>query len=356
MAKEELQKVVPSPIYSLEELSPTTSHTLTPATSETQPSKTQSLSLSLSQQTSHDSHNSLFLPSHGSHGSHRSHISISKWVIPSLYRIQKYSAYSLVSFVGIHLTSVVIIPILPIPRDVKDQVFSLAKAVYQDIPGYELLLIYGAGVCHILLGIILRVVKVIRRNRIEEKRRKAGSHVSKVHMINSANLGNGTIDIRDNDEDIGLGGISNLFGLGYRRSITLTMFGLSPLQFTGWFSIPLVLFHLYKFRYVPWLVEGDSSLVNLEYIPYVVNLKHPVFNQIALCLLVWSVSYHMMSGIMKYRGWFSKYWKRVGLTVINVLGWSGCLAVWLYKRQEIDVNNLDFVGKAFHKYVNAFLL
>ena len=50
-------------------------------------------------------------------------------VSPTLYRIQKYSAYSFISFLGIHATSVILVPILPIDQLIKDEVFAMAKSL-----------------------------------------------------------------------------------------------------------------------------------------------------------------------------------------------------------------------------------
>ncbi|CAK9442249.1 uncharacterized protein LODBEIA_P59920 [Lodderomyces beijingensis] len=309
--REELHKIAPTPVYFLDE-SPSPASPSTPLNST-------------SNSSSH-------------HGGSK------KWVIPTLCKIQKYSAWGLVSFLGIHLTSVVVVPILPISHDLKQQVFSLAKAVYQDVPLYEPVFIFGAGITHILSGIALRLVRYF-------KRRNQHRSAARVQLLNAA------IDIKDSDDDIGLGGISNIFGLGYRKSITTTQFGLTPLQFSGYVSIPFVLFHIYKFRYMPWAVEGDSSLINLDYITYVLNLKHPWVNTVALLGLVLSVTYHVTIGGMKLQGFYSRNWKRAGLVMVNVLGFAGMVSIYMFKRSvNVDLHSADFVGKAFSKYINAFLL
>lgn len=71
-------------------------------------------------------------------------------VSPHIISNQKYSAYSFISFLGIHATSVILVPILPIDQLIKDEVFAMAKEVYQSVPLYEPICIIGsvASSCH----------------------------------------------------------------------------------------------------------------------------------------------------------------------------------------------------------------
>jgi len=146
-----------------------------------------------------------------------------------------------------------------------------------------------------------------------------------------------------------------LFGLGYRKSFTV-QFGLTPLQFSGYVLIPFFIYHMYKFRYIPWINDGDSSLINLEYISYVLNLKHPMWNVFALGTLIYSMSYHGTNGLMKLKGKYSKTWKKIGLAVVNGVSLLGWISVYLFKCnvEVIDVNG--FLGKSFTKYLRSFWL
>ncbi|KAI5967600.1 hypothetical protein KGF57_000328 [Candida theae] len=325
MHTEELHRVTPEPVFTLknEELI---------SSNET------------SQQSSRRSHHH-----HHHHNSDDdlNKQTISRYVIPVLHRIQKYSAYSFMAFVGVHVTSVVVVPIIPVDKELKQQVFSLAKAVYQDIPFFETIAILGASVIHIGAGFALRLVRGYKKHQLYKKLElKSQKH----RMSNN----NDSFNIRDDDDDIGFGGLSSIFGLGYRKSFISKLLGITPLQFSGYLLIPFVAYHYYKFRYVPMSIEGDSSLINLDYVSYVLNLKHPRFQAFALTSLVWVMSYHVTNGIMKLNSWYSKKSKRIGLTIVNLLGGCGMIAVYLFKREEIDSG--DFLGKIFTKYINSYLL
>ncbi|CAD1812762.1 hypothetical protein FOB58_005671 [Candida parapsilosis] len=308
-------------------------------------------------------------PQHHAHHHHHPHDSpqkkpISQWLIPILYRMQKYSAYTFVSFLGIHITSVVIVPIIPVDKEVKQQIFSLAKAVYQDVPFFEPIAIFGASLVHVIAGLGLRLVRGYKKHQIykklEQKREKhkegrvgggrGGGSSRGVAIANN----NDSFNIRDDDDDIGFGGLSNIFGLGYRKSFISKFLGITPLQFSGYLLIPVIAYHFYKFKYVPMAIEGDSSLINLDYISFVLNLKHPKFQSLALTSLVWIMSYHVTNGVMKLNSWFSQKCKRIGLAIVNVVGVCGMVAVYLFKKEEIDSG--DFLGKVFTKYINSFLL
>ena len=264
------------------------------------------------------------------------------WLVPTLYRIQKYSAYSFISFLGIHATSVILVPILPIDQLIKDEVFAMAKEVYQSVPLYEPICIIGSVAAHVMAGISIRIYKKCFQKK-------------PLHRINNGRHSPITNKLEDHDDEIGFGGISNLFGLGYRKSFTV-QFGLTPLQFSGYVLIPFFIYHMYKFRYIPCINDGDSSLINLEYISYVLNLKHPMWNVFALGTLIYSMSYHGTNGLMKLKGKYSKTWKKIGLAVVNGVSLLGWISVYLFKCnvEVIDVNG--FLGKSFTKYLRSFWL
>ncbi|MCP8717130.1 MAG: MCP1 family protein [Asgard group archaeon] len=267
------------------------------------------------------------------------------WIIPTLYKFQKYSAYSFVSFLGIHVSSVIIVPILPIDQGIKDEVFSMAKAIYQSIPLYESICIFGSVSIHLLSGIGIRIYRKLIINNNKKIKRDMNKNSKERFELNK---------IKDDDDDIGFGGLSNLFGLGYKKSFTVKYFKLTPLQFSGYLLIPFLLFHGYKFRFIPWEIEGDSSLINLEYISYVLNLKHPLWNTFALCSLIWIMAYHSTNGLLKLQNKYSKNWKKIGLSIVNGMGFLGMFAVYLFKNNKTVIDINGFLGKSFAKYLHSF--
>ncbi|KAG5419448.1 hypothetical protein I9W82_003215 [Candida metapsilosis] len=324
MPIEELHRVTPEPVFTLEEGE----------------DELNSLNKDLHHSRHHDHHSN-------DHSSSKK--PISRHFIPILYRIQKYSAYTFVTFLGIHATSVILVPIIPVDKELKQQVFSLAKAVYQDIPFFETIAIIGASLVHIGAGFGLRLLRGYKKHQLHRKLQQK-DHIRHRLVMNN----NDSFNIRDDDDDIGFGGLSSIFGLGYRKSFISKLLGITPLQFSGYLLIPFVAYHYYKFRYVPMSIEGDSSMINLEYVSYVLNLKHPRFQALALSGLVWVMSYHFTNGIMKLNSWYSKKCKRIGLAIVNLLGGCGMIAVYLFKKEEIDSGG--FLGKVFTKYINSYLL
>ncbi|RLV91212.1 hypothetical protein JA1_004039 [Spathaspora sp. JA1] len=268
------------------------------------------------------------------------------WLIPVLYKFQKYSAYSFLSFIGIHLTSVIVVPILPITPTIKQDVFSMTKAVFHSIPLYETAFIYGSSLVHIISGVTLRIIRTYQKH-IDKRKKKHKKKISTYNM-------NDSIQIKDDDDDIGLGGISNIFGLGYKKSWISQTFGISPLQFSGYLLLPLVAFHYFKFRLSPLLIEGDSSLINLDYITYVVNLRNPTFNLLALSGLIWTATYHTVNGLLKLNKKFNKNWKRFGLAMINIVGSLGMLSIYYFKIDSDIINLGGYLDKTFSNYLNTF--
>ncbi|CUM54747.1 uncharacterized protein AC631_01785 [Debaryomyces fabryi] len=256
-----------------------------------------------------------------------------------LLKVQKYSAYTFSSFLGLHLTSVVIVPGLGVPMLLGQEIFEMSRAVYQSIPYFENLVIIGSSVCHIFSGIGIRII----RNYIKSGQ----NHHSK--LVHEPVIKN------DERDDIGLGGITGLIGLGYRKSMISRLIpGLSPLLFSGYLLLPLIGYHFTKFRHIPNVIDGDSSLINLEYITYYLN-KSPLekvgnaINYIALMGLVVVGSYHFVSGFLKLNHKYSLNYKKLGYSFIGGLSILGCISLVRFKSLPLAEG---FIGKLFTNYVN----
>ena len=214
------------------------------------------------------------------------------WILRYALKIQKYSAYTFSTFVGIHFTSVILTPIYP--KHIAPQIFEIARAIYHGIPMFETVGIIGAGIAHVLAGITVRIVRPKRKRGPAEE-----------------------------DVLIGLGGITSLVGLGYRKSIISSLFpSLSPLLLLGYLLIPLLGYHFYKFRYAPMMVDGDLSLLTME---YVAMYARTLMNKTAIWGLLVTANYHFVAGWMRFQHKFSKRWRKLayamwfGLTALGVV-------------------------------------
>lgn len=250
-----------------------------------------------------------------------------------LLKLQKYSAYGLTGFLGLHISSVVIVPGLSIPWELCQEVFEMARNVYHGIPFFEPIGIFGCGIVHIGSGIGIRFLR--------GHQRKTTNHHEVIIKDEQRN-------------DIGLGGITGLLGLGYKKSIILTIWpGMTPLSISGYVTGILLIVHIHKFRYVPLLIDGDLSLINLEYIGYVLQ-KSPLaglgkwVNWTMLTLLVWTSSYHITSGWLRYMKKYSMRWKRLAYGIINGGFLLGVVALLRYRK--VIVSN-GFIGDAFNTYI-----
>lgn len=253
-----------------------------------------------------------------------------------LQQTQKWGAYGMSLFLGLHLALVILVPGTGVAVDTAQEVFEMARNVYQG-PGFEAATAACAAV-HVVSGIGLRYV---RSRLLRPHKRLLHEPV-----------------IRDGERhDIGLGGITALIGLGYKRLVVLTLWpSMSPLSFSGYMLLPLLAVHVAKFRYVPAVLDDDSSLVTLQYVTYVLtHSRHwwgPALNYAALMLLCWTLAYHVTSGLLRYNRKFTLEWKKVGYGVIaGVMG----LAVVSVERLRRAPTEGGFLGKAFTRYAMGFL-
>lgn len=289
-------------------------------------------------------------------------ISMIKKIIPYFIKIQKYSAYSMMGFLGIHLTSVIVIPGLGIPIKICQEFFEMGRNIYHGIPCFEETMIIGMSFIHVLSGISLRFL----RNRLNSDKQIMNKTKQQNHNHNHNQISNGeTIIHDDRRDDIGLGGITGLIGLGYRKSkISMIWPNMNPLQFSGYLLIPLVGYHFLKFRQIPIWIDDDSSLINLNYISYVLN-KSPLsgsmmtkigksFNWMMLIGLCWNGMYHFTSGWLKIGKKFSINWKKLAYLIINGITLLGIIS--LSRLSKLKINESGFLGKLFMKYINALYI
>lgn len=274
-----------------------------------------------------------------SHRDEHPHRPILTRILKTLVLTQKYLAYTITCFLGLHLTLVIAVPGLGAPLSVAQEVFEMARNVYHGMPYFEELAIMGAAGIHIVSGIGIRWLRATLRPK---KRPHKATHSADGAVITDLTR-----------DDIGLGGIASVVGLGYRRLWISKQFPtVSPLAFLGYILVPLVAYHFAKFRLAPCWVDGDLSLVNLNYVTHYLgesNLGYSgcVLNTAALSLLVWTGLYHATSGMLRFTHKFGANWKRLGYVVIN----GGCLValVAVYRMRSMGLD-LGFMGRQFSAY------
>lgn len=259
-------------------------------------------------------------------------------ILSQLIKIQKYSAYSFLSFTSLHFSSVIIFPGLNIPIDYCQEAFELARSVYQ-LGIYEKFLL-GSGLIHVLSGVGIRLLKY------------------KLGIFKVKKPKDELIKLRDESRrDIGLGGITSLIGLGYRKSIISQFTNLTPTTFSGYCLIPLISYHVFKFKIIPTLIDGDSSLINLNYISFYLTqtmVKFGNFINFSLILvLIWSSFYHFTSGYLSLTKRFKKIHKRFGYGIITTGTMLGLLSLLRFKSMKLDDG---FMGKQFMNYINYIKL
>ncbi|CAK7902499.1 hypothetical protein CAAN1_18S02344 [[Candida] anglica] len=263
-------------------------------------------------------------------------------ILGYLTKVQKYTGYMFTTFAGLHLASVVITPGLGISMAKSQDMFELARTIYLQIPGFEFMFVTGATVAHVLSGVGIRMI----RNHIRYQTRTMRPTKNDTPILTDSER-----------DDIGLGGITGLIGLGYRKAwISRLIPELSPLAFSGYLLIPIGLLHYFEFRWSPMIIDGDSSLISLQYITHVLHFEawpyQNVLNFAGLVGLVWLGSYHMVSGLWKIRRRYSARDKKLGYFIINILTALSVVSLYRFQRGSIDTG---FMGKQFTKYLRYFL-
>ncbi|SGZ55973.1 CIC11C00000003518 [Sungouiella intermedia] len=254
-------------------------------------------------------------------------------LIKVLTQIQKYSSYTFLGFFGLHIASTVVVPGLGINAEKCQDIFEMCRNVYLG-PLVEYLAIYAAGGIHLASGICIRVLRLFSsRTRAQPK----------------------DFLIKDEyREDIGLGGLGTLLGLGYKRSwISSTFPSFTPLTFSGYVMAVCLGFHWFKMRLAPMLVDGDSSLVTLKYVTHYLHQspfgKWGAFcNYAMLVLLLWVSFYHIVSGLFKWRRQVRARAKKIAYGVIGTFTSLSVIAILRMNLWPLDTG---FMGKQFAKYL-----
>lgn len=286
--------------------------------------------------------------------------SFRKTLISILYKIQKYSAYTFLGFLGLHSTTVILLPGLQLPLEICQDSFEMARLVY--LGQYFESMILGSLVLHVVSGVSIRYLRRAITNRNGSINHHHNHHYHHNHQHNHK-LPDDTVD-QSSDDDYnlstsisqqnanhlvnnqyiddshGLGGITSLIGLGSKKSIISNWTGLTPLSFSGYCLIPLIMYHVFKFRWVPAIVDDDNLLVNLQYINVVLNQSlikwGNKINFVVLLGLIWTSGYHFTSGILKFNGKFLDYYKKLGYGILTGISVLGFMSLTRFKYFKFD--------------------
>ncbi|PSK39562.1 hypothetical protein C7M61_001359 [Candidozyma pseudohaemuli] len=251
-----------------------------------------------------------------------------------LLNIQKYLAYGFLGFYGLHTASTVIIPGIGISQSACQDVFEMCRNIYM-APLMEPTMVYATGIVHIGAGLALRILRLWAKKRPKKKETDI-------------------IIKEENRDDIGLGGIGTIFGLGFKKLwISSTFPSFTPLTFSGYVLTAAVAFHIAKMKLGPVSVDGDSSLVTLSYVTHYLNQlpwgKVGNFvNYGMLALLLWVSFYHTVSGLFKYRRQFSLRAKKIAYGVIAFLTGLSVISMTRLRHWDLEIG---FLGKQFAKYL-----
>ncbi|GMM46576.1 hypothetical protein DAPK24_031510 [Pichia kluyveri] len=236
-----------------------------------------------------------------------------------LQKIQQYSTIPFLCFSSIHLFSVVITPGI-FGIETGNDMIGLGRELYQ-IPIIEIGILISTC-AHVISGFSINLLKRYQ-NYCKYGKSSKKVKIEKRRVIEN----NEDIEVKDIDE--GLGGISSIIGAGSRKSITSKLFGLSPLSFSGYVLLILLLGHVYYERLLPLKIEGDSSLIDLGYVGFAIqNTFWKTFT--GLNALVITGSYHMAVGVNRYLKRFSLRQRRrtyIFLISIAILGFISLIRI-----------------------------
>lgn len=257
-----------------------------------------------------------------------------KWqrTINVLYACQKYSTIPFSLFSILHLSAVVLSP----NTEIGNQLLVMGRTIYQ-APGFEPVLL-ASVTAHVFSGVLLRIAKRIRNKSYYGKSTQKPKNSESGVILKPE---------EKNDSSYGLGGISSLLGLGAKKSFVSRKWGISPISFSGFLLTPMLMYHVLHQRIVPLLIDGDSSMITLEYIASAIA-RNPYKVAPGLVALVWLSSYHMVSGARRFLKLYGIRSSRVAYFIIN--GLSLCAAVSLYKISKIPLP-MGFTRDTFEKYL-----
>lgn len=253
-------------------------------------------------------------------------------VMDALRKTQRYSAYTFSAFALVHMLATTITPaFLP---GLANDLLQMGRTIYH-APGVEYILVFGLATLHVFSGVAMRVLRSLRFN---PNQHSSSSHSTLLLIVDEPKPG------RDRDA-VGLGGITLLLGLGYRRLITSRYLGLLPLQFSGYVLVVFLSYHAWAQRLVPLRVDGDLSLVDLLFAGHAVARKGLEVH-FALSLLALTLLYHFISGALRYQGIFSKRARKWAYAAI--VGITATTAVGLYRLRGVAPG---FLATTFDNYL-----
>lgn len=237
------------------------------------------------------------------------------------------------TFYGLHISTINLLPGLRISMDICQETFEMARMVYLPLSG----MIGLSGGLHVASGIALRYLNSKPANH----RERVGNNNDLVKPVDTE------------DKFYGLGGITGLVGLGSRKSFVSRTLGLSPISFSGYLMIPLIALHLFKFKYSIMAVDGDRSLVSLQYINTVLNNSPVKFgniiNYFALMILIIASSYHITAGMLRFQRKFLIQSKRLGYIIMAALTMTGLSSLSRFK--SFNFENA-YLLKKFMRYIS----
>ena len=174
-------------------------------------------------------------------------------------RTQRYSAYAFLTFLGIHGSTAVLSPLF-LGVDSGNASLLLARTYfYQASPYTELLLIPGSLLLHVGSGLGLRL-----HRHFEQRERYGGKTPGSLSQWRWGNL--------------------------------------SGITRTGLIALPTLALHTAVMRIVPYLVDGDSAQVALEYLAY--GFHHSTWGRLVSGAFytgfVGAVSYHVCFGLAQF--------------------------------------------------------
>ncbi|KAF8456596.1 hypothetical protein BGX38DRAFT_1162091 [Terfezia claveryi] len=197
-----------------------------------------------------------------------------------LIRSQRYSSYVFTSFLGLHLTTTSLIPLLTNSISSSDNALLLARTAYQSTPLLETLLIPGALTVHVLSGIGLRLC----RHCLAKKRYGKAPAFWEKRVWSTTSI-------------------------------------------AGWLLLPPLVAHAIVLRVVPLYVDGGSADVGLQYVTHGFNYHGRIGWWLNSCFytgFVGTATWHVVNGFAKYFRIRNKRHVNIAAGVMTI-GWLGGL-------------------------------
>ncbi len=150
-------------------------------------------------------------------------------IILILSKFQKYSSYVFTIFVGLHASAVLVAPL--ISTDTANEVMMIGRTIYQ-APILEETIVYSSCAIHVAAGIGIRVIKNYRTQKLYGKSTKELKKAKKLTKNTvKVNLNSYENNNKKYHDSYGLGGVTDLLGLGPKKSWIYNKFGVTPLNF-----------------------------------------------------------------------------------------------------------------------------